>query len=170
MKKMPVLAISVIWILAVTQPGLTATADRKLDIADAERILKDLVPEVKNLQVVTAKDLEPNPQGKYRRYAFIRGDFNKDGQEDIAIAATDEWVRQGRALTRNGYVLIGTKRNDSTWARVFFHKFRGLSIPFLIWDEESMKLLVGANESDSVPGDIVWDLKEKKYKLVPAKD
>lgn len=168
MKKMLVLAISVLSILAATQLGLTATASHKLDIADVEKIIKDLVPEVKNLQVVPAKDLEPNPQGKYRRYAFIQGDFNGDAQEDIAICATDDWDR--KSLTRNSYVLIASKTKTGSWVRVFFTKFERLASPFLIWDKERLRLLVGANHSDYEPGDIVWDLKEKKYKLLPAKD
>jgi hypothetical protein len=133
---------------------------------DPKQILRELVPEVPDIKMVTAQELEPNPQGKYRRHAFIQGDFNRDGQEDIAICATDEWVREGISLMRNGYVLIASKKKNGTWARVFFHKFRGLSSPFLIWDKERMTLLVGANFSDSNPGDIVWDRTKKEYKLL----
>lgn len=137
---------------------------------DPEQILRQLVPEVPDIKMVTPKELEPNPQDKYRRYAFIQGDFNRDGQEDIAICATDEWVRQGRSLTRNSYVLIASRQKNGSWVRVFFYKFRELSSPFLIWDKEQMRLLVGATQSDYVPGDIVWDLKEKKYKLVEERE
>lgn len=57
---------------------------------------------------------------------------------------------------------------NGTWYRAFFHKFPGIAYPFLIWDEEKTALLVGANYSDAVPGDIVWDRTRKEYKLVQA--
>jgi hypothetical protein len=57
---------------------------------DPNRILRGLVPEIPGLQVVPEKDLEPNPRGKYRRYASIEGDFNTDGLGDIAIVAVDD--------------------------------------------------------------------------------
>jgi hypothetical protein len=138
---------------------------------DPEQILKKLVPEVPDIKMVPPEDLEPNPQGEYRRHAFIQGNFNGDGQEDIAICGTDEWVREGRSLMRNGYVLIASKKKDGTWVRQFFHKFPGTAYPFLIWDKKiwdktRMALLVGANFSDSNPGDIVWDPVKKEYKLV----
>jgi hypothetical protein len=135
---------------------------------DPEQILKKLIPEIPDIKMVTPEDLEPNPQGKYRRHAFIQGDFNRDGQEDIAICATDQWVREGISLRRNSYVLIATKRKNGTWVREFFQKFSDFSSPFLIWDRERMRLLIGVNQSDYEPGDILWDSKEKKYKLVPA--
>ncbi len=166
MKKTLALAITLLWTLGVTQPTWAGTSDSQLDISGVERILQTLVPEVKNIKVVTDKDLEPNPQGKYRRHAFIQGDFNRDGQEDIAICATDEWIRQGASLTRNSYVLIASKRKDWSWVRVFLQKIDRLSSPFLIWDKKRMRLLVGANQSDYEPGDIVWDSHEKKYKFI----
>jgi hypothetical protein len=58
---------------------------------------------------------------------------------------------------------------DGSWSRVFLHKFPGTAMPFLIWDEERMVLLVGANFTDSDPGDIVWDRVRKEFKLIPAK-
>lgn len=128
---------------------------------DPEQILRKLVRDIPGVKMVTPEGLEPNPQGKYRRHAFIRGDFNQDGQEDIAISATDEWTRG-----RNAYVLIATKRDGGTWYRTFLHKFPGIAHPFLIWDEDGKAILVGANYSDTVPGDIMWDANEKKYKLV----
>jgi hypothetical protein len=50
-----------------------------------------------------------------------------------------------------------------------FISFPGTVIPLLIWDEERMVLLVGANFTDSDPGDIVWDRVRKEFKLVPAR-
>jgi hypothetical protein len=73
---------------------------------DPQELLMQLVPNVSDIKVVRAEDLEPNPQGKYHRHAFIRGDFNRDGTEDIAIAGADAWVKQGISSQRNGYVLI----------------------------------------------------------------
>jgi hypothetical protein len=146
-----------------------AQFDRSTD-PDPEQILKKLVPEVPDIKMVTPEDLEPNPQGQYRAHAFIQGDFNGGGQEDIAICGTDEWVRERRSLTRNGYVLIASKKKDGTWVRQVFHKFRGTAYPFLIWDKKRMALLVGANFSDSNPGDIVWDPIKKEYKLVQGID
>jgi len=132
---------------------------------DPEQILRQLVPEVPDIKMVTPEDMEPNPQGKYRRHAFIQGDFNKDGREDVAICATDEWIKKGISLTRNSYVLIAS-REKKQWVRVFLQRIDRLAFPFLIWDSERNRLLVGANRSDYEPGDIVWDLKEKKYKFV----
>jgi hypothetical protein len=128
---------------------------------DPEQILKQLVPEVPDIKMITAEELEPNPKGKYRRHAFIQGDFNRDGEEDIAISGTDEWTRG-----RNAYVLIASKTKDGAWYRAFFHKFPKIAYPFLIWDAEKMALLVGANKSDTIPGDIVWDRAKKQYKVL----
>jgi hypothetical protein len=136
---------------------------------DPQELLIQLVPDIPDLKVVRAGDLEPNPQGKYHRHAFIRGDFNRDGIEDIAIAGADAWVEQGISRQRNGYVLIASKRKDGSWIRVFFHKFPGSAFPFLIWDEKRVALLVGANFTDFDPGDIVWDRVRNEFKLVPAK-
>ena len=105
---------------------------------DPQKLLMQLVPDIPDIKVVTAEDLEPNPQGKYHRHAFMRGDFNRDGIEDIAIAGADAWVKQGISRQRNGYVLIASKRKDGGWSRVFFHKFPGTASPFLIWDDERM--------------------------------
>ena len=136
---------------------------------DPEQLLMQLAPDIPDIKVVSAEDLEPNPKGNYHRHAFIRGDFNRDGIEDIAIAGADAWVGQGISRYRNGYVIIASKRKDGSWSRVLLHKFAGTAIPFLIWDEEQMAILVGANKSDSEPGDIVWDRVRKEFKLVPAK-
>ena len=136
---------------------------------DPQELLMQLVPDIPDIKVVIGEDLKPDPQGKYRRRAFIRGDFNQDGTEDIAKAGADAWVKQGISRQRNGYILIASKKKDESWSRVFFHKFPGTANPFLIWDEERMALLVGANEADSDPGDIVWDRVKKEFKLVPAK-
>jgi hypothetical protein len=127
-----------------------------------------LVPDIPDIKVVIAEHLEPNPQGNHR-HAFIRGDFNRDGAEDIAIAGTDAWAEQGISRHRDGYVLIASKRKDGSWRRVFLHKFPGTAIPVLIWDEERMALLVGANAADFDPGDIVWDRVTKEFKLVNRK-
>jgi hypothetical protein len=128
-----------------------------------------LVPDFPDIKVMIVEDLEPNPQGKYHRHAFIRGDFNRDGIEDIAIAGTDAWVKQGTSLKRNGYVLIASKTNDGSWSRVFFHKFPGTANPFLIWDEDRMALLIGGNFTDFDPGDIIWDHVRKEFKPVGEK-
>jgi hypothetical protein len=131
-----------------------------------QEILERLMPEVRNVKLVTAPDLEPNPEGIYRRHAFIVGDFNQDGIDDVAIAATDQPNPQGR----NGYVLIASKAKNGNWTRVFVHKFDGVAKPFLIWDRERIRLLVGANETDFDPGDIVWDHTQKGYKLIPSSE
>ena len=136
---------------------------------DPQELLIQLVPDVPDIKVMISEDLEPNPQGKYHRHAFIRGDFNQDGIEDIAIAGTDTLVKQGTSLKRNGYVLIASKTKDGSWSRVFYHKFPGTANPFLIRDDERMALLVGANFSDFDPGDIVWDRVRKEFKLVGEK-
>ena len=133
---------------------------------DPQELLTQLVPDIPDIEVVISEDLEPNPQGKYHRHAFIRGDFNRDGREDIAIAGTDAWLKQGTSRKRNGYVLIASRTKDESWSRVFFHKFPGTANPFLISDEERMALLVGANFSDFDLGDIVWDRVRKEFKLV----
>jgi hypothetical protein len=135
---------------------------------DPERLLKQLVPEVPEIKIVAAEELEPNPKGEYRRNAFLRKDFNRDGVEDIAICGIDAWVQQGASRRRNGYVLIASKNAKGAWTRVFFHKFPGIAYPFLVWDQSRMALLVGANQSDSNPGDIVWDREKKAYKLVTS--
>lgn len=131
---------------------------------DPEQILKKLVPEVPDIKMVTPEDLEPNPKGKYRRHAFIQGDFNGDGTEDIAISGVDEWKEEQARLRRSSYVLIATK-DRQTWKRVFLHKFR-VPYPFLIWDEKRKSIIVGVNYSDSNPEEIVWDRAKKEYKLV----
>jgi hypothetical protein len=133
---------------------------------DPERLLKQLAPEIKEIKITTPEELEPNPKRAYRRHAFIREDFNGDGTEDIAICGTDAWVKQGRSSQRNGYVLVASKNPSGSWTRVFFHKFTGLASPFLIWDQSRMALLVGGNDTDFNPGDIVWDRLKKGYKLV----
>jgi hypothetical protein len=156
-----------ILLLALLSPAADDSARPRNDLRP-EQILKTLTPEIPEIGMVTPEDLEPNPQGAYRRYAFIRGDFNRDGIEDIAVAGTDQWQKQGAALTRNGYVLIASRTKDGLWTRRFFHKFPGTSKPFLIWDKDKTALLVGANASDADPGDIVWDRTKKQYKLVPV--
>jgi hypothetical protein len=135
---------------------------------DPQRILKQLVPEVSEVKLVAPEELEPNPKGEYRRNAFVRRDFNRDGIADIAICGVDAWVQQGASRRRNGYVLIASKNPKSEWTRVFFHKFPQIAYPFLIWDQSRMALLVGANQSDSNLGDIVWDREKKAYKLVTS--
>ncbi len=156
-----VLIFAVSFLFLAADFSYTDQIPPSLSILDPEQLLKSLVSEVQDIRMVTPEDLEPNPQGKYRRHAFIQGDFNRNGQEDIAICATDRWTRG-----RNAYVLIASKRKNGTWYRAFFHKFPGIAQPFLIWDKEKMALLVGANFSDSNPGDIVWDRAKKEYKLL----
>jgi hypothetical protein len=158
-----------VFLLIVSCLRAEAASQPSTDL-NPEKILKELVTEISNIRIVTASDLEPNPPGKYHRHAFIRGDFNRDGVEDIAIAGTDEWVKPRASLTRNGYVLIASKRTNGSWTRVFFHKFDGTANPFLIWDRAAMALLVGANFSDSNPGDIVWDGANKTYKLLQVNE
>lgn len=161
-----------IWFVFAQSCGAAKLPPPKTDL-DPQQILNKLVPEVPGLTIVPPKDLEPNPPGPYHRSAFIRGDFNGDRIEDIAICGTDEWVKKGRSQTRNGYVLIASKRDNGTskrdngnWGRVFFHKFTGIASPFLIWDRMRRALLVGANFSDANPGDIVWDPAKREYRLV----
>jgi len=158
--------VSLVWMLnaQLSYPGGLPSQPAHLD---PEQILRQLVPEVPDIKMVTPEDMEPNPQGKYRRHAFIQGDFNRDGQEDIAISAVDhpDW----KARSGDSYVLIASKSKNGTWSRVFFEKIPGVRHPFLIWDEENRALLVGANYSDYNPGDILWDAKTKKYKLVEAR-
>lgn len=138
------------------------------EATDPNRILQDSVPEIPGLVVPPAKDLEPNPHGKYRRYTFIQGDFNKDGRDDVAICAVDnpDWTKR----SADSYVLIVSKTKDRAWIRVFFEKIPGVRHPFLIWDDRNKALLVGANYSDYNPGDILWDPKANRYRLVAAKN
>jgi len=140
-------------------------ADRELD---ADQLLKQLVKEVPEIRMITPEELEPNPTGDYHRYAFIRRDFNGDGVEDIAIAGTDAWVQKGASRDRNGYIVIASRTRAAEWVRVFLHKFSGLASPFLIWDRSSKALVVGANQSDADPGDIVWNGVSKKYRLAKS--
>ena len=135
---------------------------------DPRRMLRQLVPELPDIQMPLPEDLEPNPEGKYRRHAVIQGDFNKDGRQDIAICAVDPV--NSKARLRDSYVLIASKTNNDTWDRVFFERIPGVVHPFLIWDAENMALLVGANYSDYNPGDIIWDSKTKEFKLVEPRN
>jgi hypothetical protein len=132
---------------------------------EPESLLKKLVPEISGIKVVLMEDLEPNPEGQYRRHAFINGDFNRDGIEDIAISAVDAWEHVGISKSRNGYVLLASRNKNGTWGRVYFHKFPGLAHPFIIWEPNKRVLLIGANQTDSNPGEIVWDKSKKAYKL-----
>jgi hypothetical protein len=144
------------------------TATSAVEATDPNRILQESVPEIPGLAVPPESDLEPNPRGKYRRYTFIQGDFNKDGRDDIAICAVDnrDWTKR----SADSYVLIVSKTKDRAWIRVFFEKISGVRHPFLIWDEGNKALLVGANYSDYNPGDVLWDAKARRYRLVPAKN
>src|SRR5919106_1024622 len=84
----------------------------------------------------------------------------------VAAQATDEWVQSGISRSRNGYVLVATKDKNSRWLRAFFHNFPGTAFPFLSWDKDKRALLVGANYSAYVPGDILWDARTRRYRLV----
>jgi hypothetical protein len=67
-------------LLLFSHPVVIASA---AEVSDPSRILHDLVPEIPTLEVPPAKDLEPNPPGKYRRHTFIQGDFNQDGRDHM---------------------------------------------------------------------------------------
>jgi hypothetical protein len=138
------------------------------EVSDPNRILQESIPEIPGLAVPPENDLEPNPRGKYRRYTFVQGDFNTDGRDDIAICAVDnpDWTKR----SADSYVLIVSKSKDRAWIRVFFEKIPGVRHPFLIWDERNKALLLDANYSDYNPGDILWDAKTNRYRLVPAKN
>jgi hypothetical protein len=101
------LAITCLLLLFSRPLAITSAAE----ISDPRRILHEVVPEIPELEIPPAKDLEPNPPGKYRRYTFIQGDFNQDGRDDIAMCAVDnpDWRRR----SGDSYVVIASKNKDN---------------------------------------------------------
>lgn len=122
-----------------------------------------LVPEMPDIRMVTPEELSNEGytvQSKEQPYLF--GDFNSDGQRDIAMCL----IRETKSEHGTGYLLIATE-SEAGWIRHYFGAI-GFSLPYVGWDPKDGVLYVSSPIPNDGPWDEVrWNSEAKTYEALP---
>lgn len=128
----------------------------ELDSTPAD-ILKYVSPPDLKLQIVPKEHQFDSPKHKCKTTTFIRGDFNRDKNQDIAIAA----VNKISETSWDGYLVLGSFQN-SDWKLVQFQKYELGSGPSLK-DCKNGQILFFLSYSGELIQSVVWSGKTQKY-------
>ena len=98
----------------------------------SETLLRQLLPELKNPQVMTLRDLTSDDARhafKFYKYSFsLTGDFNHDNVPDLAVAGRFE---NDRDPEDQAFVAIFSNRNGR-WTREFFLRPRSRTVVLIL--------------------------------------
>jgi hypothetical protein len=163
------------------------------DLATVKAVLKQVVPEHPELQIVDIQDIrkfgnDPTPEVAHigsAGQAFIFGEFNGSANQELAICAhgssnkpfindkTMSKEERDRSF-RHTYIVIAKKSPSGKWWREFLYKsengFMLSKVPFILWDTKNHKLNYGELVEDEDEGSIKWDNSTQKYKYIPSLD
>ena len=146
--------------LAAIASSALALESKKMDSSQSEAILKTFGSKYVSFKL--AKD--PIYPPKNRGAVVVRGDFNKDGIEDIAFCAT---LSPQSSVFPMAVFVVANGTRTGLWSDVFA-KDDAIAIPYIIWSDKLGSLLLSASETDAYNrGDLVWDQVKRAYKYAP---